>query len=225
MTTRGERNNNPTNIDWHANTTWQGAVGKEPGPSGRFIVFKAPEWGIRAAAKILLTYQNHDGCKTIRQIVSRWAPPGENNTGAYVAAVVAGCGLKPEQADDPINVDSVAIMLPLVKAVILHENGQNPYADSVVLDGIHRAGIADAPAKPLVASNTFKAQAGAAVATVAAGATTVAQYAGPVKDAADKLSDYTGSPIIQHAVTVLLTVAGGLTLLGVASAWLQHRKA
>lgn len=221
MTTRGERNRNPGNIDRHPDTKWQGASPDQSGDP-RFVVFTAPEWGIRALAKTLLTYQNHDGCKTIRQIVSRWAPPGENNTGAYIAAVAAGCGVAP---DDVIDADTVAVMLPLAKAIIVHENGENPYPDSVILDGIHRAGIADAPAKPLGASNTFKAQAGAAVATVAAGATTVAQYAGPVKDAADKLSDYTGSPIIQHAVTVLLTVAGGLTLLGVASAWLQHRNA
>jgi len=87
------------------------------------------------------------------------------------------------------------------------------------------AGVADAPPKPLAKQNGFQAQVGTGLAVVAAGGAQAAQYAPTVKGWADKLSDYTGSPIIQHAVTIMLTVAGGLTLLGILSAVLKQRTA
>jgi hypothetical protein len=85
---RGIRNNNPGNIDRNT-TKWQG-MADDQSSDPRFVVFKTPQAGIRALAKILLTYQNHDGLKTVRGIIGRWAPAVENNTSAYVAAVAAG---------------------------------------------------------------------------------------------------------------------------------------
>jgi hypothetical protein len=43
----------------------------------------------------LIAYQDKHGLRTIRQIVSRWAPPTENNTNAYVRAVAADTGWMP----------------------------------------------------------------------------------------------------------------------------------
>lgn len=217
---RGIRNQNPGNIDWHADTTWQGAVGKEPGPTGRFIVFKSPQYGIRAIAKTLLTYQNHDGCKTVRAIINRWAPPVENNTDAYVNSVAAAMSVKP---DDPIDVDSVQIMTPLVNAIIAKECTGYVYPAAIVSEALHMAGVADAKPPPLGKQNGFLAQAGSGGALVLAGATQVAQYAAPVKSMADKLSDFTGSPVIQHAVVFLITVAGALTGVGLVADFLKHR--
>jgi hypothetical protein len=220
MTSRGLRNNNPGNIDRNA-TRWQGMADDQSGDP-RFVVFKTPQYGIRAIARLMLTYQNQYGLKTVRALINRWAPPVENNTSAYVAAVASGVGVGP---DDPIDVDTTEVMLPLVKAIILHENGQNPYPDATILEGLHMAGIADAKPKPLAKQNTFQAQVGAGVAVVGAAGAQVSQYAPTVKGWADKLSDFTGSPIIQHAVTILLTVAGGLTLIGIASQILKQRSA
>jgi hypothetical protein len=56
-----------------------------------------------------------------------------------------------------------------------------------------------------------------------AGGIEVAKQAPTVKGWADQLSAFTGSPIIEHAVTVLLTVAGGLTILGIAAEVLKQR--
>jgi hypothetical protein len=100
----------------------------------------------------------------------------------------------------------------------------------VILEALHMAGVADAKAPPVAKQNGFLAQAGSAVALAGAGATQLASqaagYAPTVKTAADKLSDFTGSPLIAHAVTVLLTVAGGLTIVGLGADWLkQHRSA
>lgn len=221
---RGVRNNNPGNIRKSA-TKWQGMSDAQPDPD--FVTFKTSQLGVRAMARVLLTYRSAHGCNSVRDVISRWAPASENNTNAYIAAVSAGCGVKP---DDPIDVDSAAVMLPLVKAIIQHENGQQPYADAVLSEGLHLAGVADVKAPPVGRQNSFVAQAGSAVALAGAGAVQAAQQAGAfaptVKAAADKLGAFSGSPTIAHAVTVLLTVAGGLTLVGlVADILKQHRSA
>jgi hypothetical protein len=85
--------------------------------------------------------------------------------------------------------------------------------------------VADAPPPKLATQHTFQAQVGAGVAVVGAAGAQVAQYAPTVKGWADQLGDFTGAPIIQHAVTVLLTVAGGLTLVGIASQILKQKAA
>ena len=81
---RGFRNNNPTNIRLGA--PWQGMSPTQT--DGSFVQFIAPQWGIRAAAKILLHYQA-EGFNTVRQIINHWAPPNENDTDAYIADVAA----------------------------------------------------------------------------------------------------------------------------------------
>lgn len=133
--TRGERNANPGNIDRVAATHWQGQSADQSGDP-RFVVFDSPEWGIRAIAKELLTYQTKHACGTIREIINRWAPPVENNTKAYIAAVATDCGVAP---DDQIAVTDPETMQRLVKAIIEHENGRVIYSDAQIADGVSRA--------------------------------------------------------------------------------------
>src|SRR6185369_12230040 len=84
---RGVRNNNPGNIDYNPKNKWQGQTGIEEGvPKPRFARFDRAENGIRAIVKILQTYRKR-GIKTPRQIAHTWAPPVENNTPAYAAAL------------------------------------------------------------------------------------------------------------------------------------------
>lgn len=125
--TRGIRNFNPGNIRRNA-TVWMGMAAIQNDPS--FVVFVAPEYGIRAIAKIMRSYRAL-GLNTIREVVRRWAPPSENNTDAYVAAVCAECSVGP---DDTIDLDNV--MPLLVKAIIYHENGVCPYTDEQINSGI-----------------------------------------------------------------------------------------
>ncbi len=133
--TRGERNNNPGNIDFHSTTKWQGQVGLETGvPRPRFIKFDTPENGVRAIAKILLNYYR-EGFTTIRQMINRWAPPGENDTTAYVDDVAAKVGADPDAA---VNLDEETLDA-LVTALILHENGRCIYADAVINGGVDLA--------------------------------------------------------------------------------------
>lgn len=213
--TRGIRNNNPGNIDRNA-TKWQGMADDQSGDP-RFIIFKAPEWGIRAIARLLLTYQNQHKLRTVRKLINRWAPPVENDTDAYVEAVARKVGVDP---DERIEIDDCAVMLPLVKAIITHENGRNPYSDTKILEGLRLAGVHDVKPKPLVKQNTFVAQALTGVSVAGAG---IAEFAEPTKKAANQLADFTGSPLIQHAVTGMLTLAGLCVLAGIISAWLKQR--
>ena len=130
--TRGIRNHNPGNLD--KGQKWQGLATKQP--DKRFATFKAPVWGIRAMVKTLDTYQRDHGLWTIRGIINRWAPPVENDTGAYVNAVAAECKAKP---DETFALNIGQNTLRIVKAIIHHENGQQPYDDATILEAIHLA--------------------------------------------------------------------------------------
>lgn len=124
---RGIRNNNPGNVRL-TGTKWQGMAATQT--DGAFIQFIAPEWGIRAIARILKTYVGI-GIGTVRGIITRWAPPIENNTDAYVNAVAASVGIAPDA-----HVDLDAHMAAIVKAIIKHENGVQPYDDETINRGI-----------------------------------------------------------------------------------------
>ena len=132
--TRGERNNNPGNID-RSQIMWQG-MSPDQSSDSRFIVFTDPIFGIRALAKVLLSYFRKYGLNTVHGIIDRWAPPSENNTGAYVnhVATVLGVGI-----DAPINVEDEQTLEVLVRAIIEHENGRCVYDDATIISGIDSA--------------------------------------------------------------------------------------
>ena len=127
---RGIRNNNPGNIEKGA--PWDGLAADQSGDD-RFAVFSSPVWGVRALARVLGTYRERYGLTTVRGIVSRWAPANENNTEAYIQAVANEIGV-------PDRVALVTEDYPaLIKAIIRHENGVQPYPDSIIREGIERA--------------------------------------------------------------------------------------
>jgi len=130
---RGIRNNNPGNIV-HDGTKWLGLA--EPPSDGRFCRFVDPEHGIRAIARIVTTYYEKHGLNTIRQIIDRWAPPNENYTAAYVAHVADRCGVGAEQVIDP---RELPLMVSLAAAIIMHENGQQPYDDATIRSAVMMA--------------------------------------------------------------------------------------
>ena len=128
---RGIRNNNPGNIRHGQN--WQGL-----NPDGRnidpaFCVFKSPVFGIRALAKVLMNYKKIHGLNTVRQIISRYAPPNENQTKAYIQTVAQQIGVYP---DTVIDIEERGILTVFIKAVIRMENGIQPYSDEVIQQGI-----------------------------------------------------------------------------------------
>ena len=98
MESRGIRNNNPLNIRLSSDK-WQGQVLPQRGSGeGAFCQFYSMEYGWRAAFVILCrTYDGKYGLKTIRDIVSRWAPAKENNTEAYIRHVSDYTGISPNK--------------------------------------------------------------------------------------------------------------------------------
>lgn len=132
---RGIRNNNPGNIRW--GDEWQGLVPVTERTDKAFCQFVSPEYGIRAMIVILRNYQKKHGLRTIRKIIHRWAPESENNTQAYINSAVKQTGIA---ADQRIDVNDSRVMLKLVRAIIHHENGSQPYEFAVFCRALNLAG-------------------------------------------------------------------------------------
>ena len=93
MEPRGIRNNNPLNIRRNPANQWQGL---RPVQADKlFCQFKAMKWGLRAAIRLMENYIRR-GAQTPRQIISRWAPPSENNTQGYITQACQRAGLDPD---------------------------------------------------------------------------------------------------------------------------------
>lgn len=144
MTARGLRNNNPGNII-QSGIAWQGKLDNPT--DSRFEQFDTAQNGIRALAKLVISYQDKHGLRTVRGIINRWAPPVENNTTAYVIAVANAVGVKP---DDTIDVYRHETLVALTTAIIRHENGEQPYAARMIDEAVASAlGTSVAPTKPV----------------------------------------------------------------------------
>ena len=132
---RGIRNNNPGNIR-HTTDNWVGARSTQTDRD--FVQFKSPEYGIRAMYKTLMTYKNAHGINTIRGIITRWAPPFDvktgkvlNDTDAYIKDVMKDLGMWPDAA-----LTTKDQYVKLIKSIIKHENGVQPYSDIQINNGI-----------------------------------------------------------------------------------------
>ena len=88
--TRGIRNNNPLNIR-HSADQWQGARIEQT--DKEFVQFTSMAYGYRAAWKTLESYwkyfHNLPKAFNVRNIISRWAPPVENDTENYIRTVLS----------------------------------------------------------------------------------------------------------------------------------------
>lgn len=76
-------------------------------------------YGYRAMFVLLHTY-NKNGYKTIRQMISRYAPPIENHTENYIKFVSERSGIF---ADVELDTTDPAEMIPVVSAMSQIENG------------------------------------------------------------------------------------------------------
>ena len=100
--------NNIFNI--RAGQNWQGKTGVRKG----FVEFETREYAIRAWLVLMRTYR-HRGCKTIRQIVTRFAPPKENSTEAYIDFV---CRQLHYNENYELKADSTYILLGIAMAAM-----------------------------------------------------------------------------------------------------------
>ena len=114
---RGLENRNPGNIR-RAPVRYKGEV--RPSRDPDFKEFESLAWGYRAIFVLLDTYRVRYGLRTVTQMISRWAPPTENRTQAYIDAVCRMTGLSP---DEPLDTRDRATMVPLAAAISRVENG------------------------------------------------------------------------------------------------------
>lgn len=114
---RGLRNNNPGNIRL-GSFKYRGELAKSS--DGAFRQFESMEWGYRAMFVLLHTYALRRGCRTLRDHISRYAPPSENKTEAYIRRVAHTAHLTD---DEPIDTLSRGVMTQLVAAMSEVENG------------------------------------------------------------------------------------------------------
>lgn len=170
--TRGERNNNPLNM----NFVGQKGATLEEGKNARFAKFETPYEGLERTVKQLMLY--FDGksravgnrkLQTVQDIVKAWAPSADNNdTKGYVKRVSEKLSVSPTEI---INLNDPEMMYALMNAMSKEEIGkQLPYDKSLVMAAIKGTGdpsvnlanninsLNKAISKPLVSNTGFEAQ-------------------------------------------------------------------
>ncbi len=129
----GMRNNNPMNIR-ETDITWQGEL---PHDSDGYEDFARVEDGIRAGSIVLLNYWRIHKLNTVRGIISRWAPPADNNpTAGYIKFVAARLEV---EADQPLDMGDLDTVVALATAIIRFELGRQPYSAALIRDSVKRA--------------------------------------------------------------------------------------
>lgn len=216
--TIGVRLNNPGNLKWMPGsriTPWQGLTEQKvvQTASGWFYEFDDAVYGIRAAARTLINYQDNHKIRIIDAIIKRYAPSNENDTQAYINAVVKATGFTSQQI---LNMHEYEYLFPVLKAIIKHENGYHPYTDAQIDAGLLLAGVRPQGVKDLKGSRTIKGAQISTLGVMAAGA-------------AETLTEVRGQlePLVMYADIVkwtFLVVALAGIACTVYARWDDHRK-
>ena len=107
--------NNPFNIrDYNQN--WQGQTGATRG----FVDFEDVASSVRAADRLLSNYPELGGVATLRETVSRYAPPNENDTDNYLKFVSEQTGIP---TDAPIDLTDPSVRRRILSAIAKMESG------------------------------------------------------------------------------------------------------
>lgn len=136
---RGERNNNPLNMNYAK----QSGATLEDGKNARFAKFNTPYDGLSATVNQLLRY--YDGkttgkkLQTVEDIIKTWAPSSDNNdTDGYTKSVASDLGVSPDQILDLRDPD---VMKALMHAMSKVEIGKSlPYSDALIMAAINGSG-------------------------------------------------------------------------------------
>ena len=134
---RSIRNNNPGNIK-KTNTQWEGMT--EEQTDSTFVSFDSPEMGVRALARVLNTYNTQYNLDDISGMVSRFAPPTENDTQNYIKFVSEKSGI-PRNRKITLQ-DNPEDMKKVIAAMIEMEGGSDSvkyFTPSVINEGVRLA--------------------------------------------------------------------------------------
>jgi len=122
------RNNNPGNMRMSEFSKAQGAIGE----AGGFAVFPTKEAGERAREKLLFEAESYKN-KTLAQAMQRYAPESENNTQAYIDALVKATGANPNTPLSNLTPDQRQKMLAAMKQ---HEGWKEGTIEKAATGGI-----------------------------------------------------------------------------------------
>jgi len=125
---KGIRNNNPGNLEYAGQPY---ALPK----TGRFAQFATQGQGLYNLGRQVELYYSR-GKDTVREIVSTYAPANDNNTEAYIASVSKQMGISP---DDKLDLTKRDVLARLMSAIIMQENGSNPYTQAQINDAAEEA--------------------------------------------------------------------------------------
>lgn len=123
---RGLRNRNPGNIR-RSGVRYKGECARST--DGEFRQFESVEWGYRAMFVLLHTYSRRHGCRTLRDMISRYAPPSENDTEAYIRRVADISRVGPDAAIDTLDCGTMIVVVAAMSEV---ENGVKAVRDDVL---------------------------------------------------------------------------------------------
>jgi hypothetical protein len=116
-------------------------------PGGKLAQYPDMQTGLKALDDNLASY-GKQGVNTISGVISKWAPPNENDTQAYIKDVSQRLGISPNQK---IDLSNPLQRQALSTAISLHENGPT---------GVFGGGGAPAAAPPLGAAISAERGAG-----------------------------------------------------------------
>lgn len=122
---RGMRNNNPLNIRRNPANRWKGA--RREITDKQFEEFTTPFYGFRAAFILIYNYMKQ-GNNTIRKIITKWAPPSENDTQNYIRNVEYLCCI---ERDYELDFSDHARVMSLVWAMAVIETGHKYQPDVI----------------------------------------------------------------------------------------------
>lgn len=147
LKTIGYKNNNYTNIKASDLNKWKGETTKS---GDKFESFQNPVYGMRAFYVLMDNYIK-DGHNTIEKVVSRFAPPSENDTSTYISQVEQMTGI---DRDSILDFDDKNEMALIGKAFVKKEIGYD-VPNTIVGEGYDAANSSSMIKKELVKPISF----------------------------------------------------------------------
>lgn len=133
----GLRLNNPFSIE--RGTAWQGLATEQK--HARFATFNSMPYGIRAWHKLMQTYRNRYGLRTVKGIIDRFNPVADGQPSTYVPNVAKALGVSANSAIDVMNRDTAFKMARAMMAMEIGAAASLTISDADINKGLSLAGV------------------------------------------------------------------------------------